>query len=135
MDNNLSNIEFVRLQANSFGERSKIYEKLDYKPAPPDYKGKLPWTVQQQIAATNGIQYADRVGKLNDYPTYELPVKKVDNGLMLDIGTGWGRWLEAGAAKGYIPVGIDLRLEFCQAAHAYSAAADSAGKPTDITKR
>ena len=58
MDNNLSNIEFVRLQANSFGERSKIYEKLDYKPAPPDYKGKLPWTVQQQIAATSDIQYA-----------------------------------------------------------------------------
>ena len=43
---------------DSFGERSKIYEKLDYKPAPPDYKGKLPWTVQQQKAATNGIQYA-----------------------------------------------------------------------------
>ena len=57
---------------DSFGERSKIYEKLDYKPAPPDYTGKLPWTVQQQIAATNGIQYADRVGKLTDYPTYEL---------------------------------------------------------------
>ncbi len=27
-----------------------------------------------------------------------------------------GRWLVAGAAKGYIPVGIHLRLEFCQAA-------------------
>ena len=60
MDNNFTNIEFVR--KDSFGERSKIYEKLDYTPQPPDYKGKLPWTVQQQIAATNGIQYADRVG-------------------------------------------------------------------------
>ena len=82
---------------DSFGERSKIYEKLDYKPAPPDYKGKLPWTVQQQIAATNGIQYADRVGKLTDYPTYELPVKNKSADLMLNISTGWG------VAKGYIP--------------------------------
>ena len=83
----------------------------------------------------------DRVGKLTDYPTYELPVKNISAGLMPDIGTGWGRWLVAGAAKGYIPVGIDLRLEFCQAAHAYSAAADSAtdssgqaGKPADFKK-
>ncbi len=67
----------------SFGERSKIYEKPDYTHQPPDYTGKLPRTVQQQIAATNGIQYADRVGKLSDYPTYELPVKKVNTGLML----------------------------------------------------
>lgn len=97
-------------------ERAKIYEKLDYLPQPIGYKGKLPWTVQQQIAATNGIQYVDRIGKLKDYPSYELPVKKVVDGLMLDIGTGWGRWLVAGADKGYIPIGIDLRLEFCQAA-------------------
>ena len=95
-------------------ERSKIYEKLESIPQPDTYKGKLPWIVQQQIAATNGIQYVDRVGKLNDYPRYELPVKKVDKGLMLDIGTGWGRWLVAGAEKGYIPIGIDLRFEFCQ---------------------
>ena len=116
MGNHLTDIEF---------ERSKIYEKLDYLPQPENYKGKLPWRIQQQIAATNGIQYADRVGKLTDYPTYELPVRKVSDGLMLvyppypprrsrrNIGTGWGRWLVAGAAKGYIPVGIDLRLEFC----------------------
>ena len=30
----------------------------------------------------------------------KLPVKKVSTGLMLDIGTGWGRWLVAGAVKG-----------------------------------
>ncbi len=101
----MPNIEF---------ERSKIYEKLETLPQPESYKGKLPWAVQQQIAATNGIQYVDRIGKLNDYPRYELPVKKADKGLMLDIGNGWGRWLVAGAEKGYIPVGIDLRLEFCQ---------------------
>lgn len=108
-------------------ERSKIYENLEYLPEPENYSGKLPWTVQQQIAATNGIQYVDRIGKLKDYPRYELPVKKVENGLMLDIGTGWGRWLVAGAAKGYIPVGIDLRLEFCQTARQTLQAAGSNG--------
>ena len=106
-------------------ERSKIYEKLDYVQEQPGYKGKLPWAVQQQIAATNGIQYVNRIGKLRDYPKYELPVRRVDKvdevdrvnkALMLDIGTGWGRWLVAGSEKGYIPVGIDLRLEFCQTA-------------------
>ena len=49
----------------SFGERSKIYEKPDYTHQPPDYTGKLPWTVQQPIAATIGIEYANMVGKLN----------------------------------------------------------------------
>ena len=107
MNNKIGNIEF---------ERSKIYEKLDYLPEPENYEGVLPWRVQQQIAATNGIQYVDRIGKLKNYPIYELPVEKVEAGLMLDIGNGWGRWLVAGSAKGYIPVGIDLRLEFCQAA-------------------
>lgn len=95
-------------------ERSKIYEKLDYKPQPLEYKGKLPWTIQQQIAGTNGIQYIDRIGKMKDYPVYELPVNKVEDGIMLDIGCGWGRWLVAANKKGYIPIGIDLRLEFCK---------------------
>ena len=97
-------------------ERSKIYEQLDYQPEPEGYKGKLPWTVQQQIAATNGVQYVDRIGKLDDYPQYELPVNPKPGGVMLDIGTGWGRWLVAGANKGYIPVGADIRLEFCKTA-------------------
>ena len=68
MDNNLSNIEF---------DRSKIYEKLDYTPQPPDYQGKLPWKVQQQIAATNGIQYADMVEKLAENLSNELSIKKL----------------------------------------------------------
>jgi len=97
-------------------DRQRIYEKLEYKPKPANYSGKLPWIVQQQIALTNGKQYADKVGKLIDYPVYELPVSAVKEGLMLDIGPGWGRWLIAGANKGYIPVGADLRLEFCEAA-------------------
>lgn len=95
--------------------RAKIYEKLNYNPEPDNYHSNIPWTVQQQISATNGIHYGDRVGKLLNYPIYELPVPPVtNNGLFLDIGCGWGRWLVAGSNKGYIPIGIDLRLEFCE---------------------
>lgn len=100
---------------NTF-DRSKIYEKLTPVDQPKEYNKKLPWVVQQQIAATNGMHYIDRLGKLKDYPKYQLPVPKVSSGIMLDIGNGWGRWLVAGANKGYIPVGIDIRLEFCEAA-------------------
>lgn len=94
--------------------RKKIYEQIDYLPKPENYNSRIPWVVQQQISATNGVHYADKVGKLNDYPIFELPVKEVDNGLFLDIGCGWGRWLVGGHNKGYIPIGIDIRLEFCK---------------------
>lgn len=94
--------------------RKKIYEQIDYLPKPENYNSKIPWVVQQQISATNGVHYADRVGKLKDYPIFELPVKKVNTGIFLDIGCGWGRWLIGGHNKGYIPIGIDLRLEFCK---------------------
>jgi hypothetical protein len=35
---------------------------------------------------------------------------------MLDIGTGWVRWLISGEKKGYTSVGADIRLEFCKTA-------------------
>jgi ubiquinone/menaquinone biosynthesis C-methylase UbiE/uncharacterized protein YbaR (Trm112 family) len=105
------------LNINEDFNRSKIYEKMDYAPEPAGYSSNIPWVVQQQIAATNGIHYVDRIGKLKDFPIFELPVPAVTGEkLMLDIGNGWGRWLVAGANKGYIPVGLDIRLEFCQTA-------------------
>jgi len=95
--------------------RKKIYEKLDYLPEPPGYNAEVSWIVQNQIAATNGVHYIDRIGKLNTYPYYELPVPQtVGEKIMLDIGSGWGRWLISGNKKGYIPVGVDIRLEFCE---------------------
>lgn len=96
-------------------DKTKIFEELEFRSKPDGYSKKLPWIVQLQIAATNGKQYQDIIGTLDDYPQYDLPVPKVEHGLMLDIGSGWGRWLVAGAKKGYIPVGIDLRLGFCKA--------------------
>ena len=49
-------------------DRTKIYENLDHQPEPEGYNKKIPWIVQQQVAATNGIHYVDRIGKLDDYP-------------------------------------------------------------------
>ena len=97
--------------------RSKIFEKLELIPEPKNYSSSIPWVVQNQIAATNGFHYLDQIGKLKEYPVYELPVEKVTGQkLMLDIGCGWGRWLIAGSNKGYTPVGVDIRLEFCETA-------------------
>ena len=101
-----------QLEIDEFN-RLKIFEKLDYREEPEAYKSNIPWKVQMQIAATNGKQYQDIVGKLTDYPEFNLPFKR-GNGLLLDIGCGWGRWLVSASKKGYTPIGIDLRLEFCE---------------------
>jgi SAM-dependent methyltransferase/uncharacterized protein YbaR (Trm112 family) len=112
----------------------RIYEKLSTAPEPENYSGKIPWIVQQQIGATNGVHYVDTIGKLHEYPIPDLPVSGgKENQLLLDIGCGWGRWLVASSRKKFIPVGIDLRLEFCEIArkvvidngsHAYTVVAD-----------
>ncbi len=95
----------------------RIYERLETRPLPSDYSGKIPWVVQQQIAATNGIHFVNSIGNLREYPIPEIPVEHANgNDLLLDIGNGWGRWLVAAANKNYIPVGIDIRLEFCETA-------------------
>jgi uncharacterized protein len=98
--------------------KERVYERLDTRPQPPHYDGKIPWVVQQQIAATNGIHFLNTIGTLSEYPIPEIPIS-YSNGtadLLLDIGNGWGRWLVAAANKDYIPVGIDIRLEFCETA-------------------
>lgn len=104
------------MDTNEF-EKSKIFEKLDYAPEPKGYHKNIPWKVQQQIAATNGIHYVSAIGKLKSFPIPDIPIPASANrGLLLDIGNGWGRWLVGAGRKGYIPVGIDIRLEFCETA-------------------
>lgn len=95
-------------------DRTKIYEKLEYEPEPPGYDGLVPWVVQQHVAGSNGNHYRDLVGKLKEIPIPTLPAPGVAGGLMLDVGCGWGRWLVAGARKGFIPVGVDLRVGLCK---------------------
>jgi len=98
----------------------RIFEDLIIKDKSKSDVSDMNWLIQNQIAATNGIHYTDRLGKLLNIPEYNLP-QIVNNrqGLMLDIGAGWGRWLRAGAAKGMIPVGIDIRLAFCKTQQEY----------------
>jgi uncharacterized protein len=106
----------MRLMDNSEEIRKRIFERLHTSPQPADYRGNIPWTVQQQIAATNGIHFVNNIGKLEAYPIPEIPVDPAANpgkDLLLDIGCGWGRWLVASGRKNYIPIGIDIRHEFC----------------------
>jgi SAM-dependent methyltransferase len=79
---------------------------------------KIPRYVQEMIAATNGRQYQGLVGRLETLPIPELPGKVQEEAKgggrkkwMLDIGSGWGRWLLAGANAGFVPVGLELKLE------------------------
>src|ERR1700688_4751201 len=99
----------------SIFDRNKIYENLESDPQPENYRGTLPWAIQQQIAATNGVHFKGAIGLLKEYPIPPLPFKGVKkSGLFLDIGCGWGRWLVSAARKNYLPIGIDLRFEFCK---------------------
>jgi ubiquinone/menaquinone biosynthesis C-methylase UbiE/uncharacterized protein YbaR (Trm112 family) len=94
--------------------KSIIYRR-GTPPEPKGFNSKIPWTVQHQIAVTTGKVFNSIVGNMTEYPTYSIPLPKTATPkLMLDIGSGWGRWLVAGHDLGYIPVGFDIRLEFCE---------------------
>ena len=74
--------------------------------------------IQEMIAATNGKHYRPLMGRLKSLPIPELPRRvrleaagKGRKPWMLDIGSGWVRWLLAGANAGFIPVGLELKLE------------------------
>jgi len=84
---------------------------------------EIPNYIQEMIAATNGKHYRPLMGRLTSLPIPELPgkVKEEAKGggrkkWMLDIGSGWGRWLLAGANAGFVPVGLELKLEPAQLA-------------------
>jgi len=74
--------------------------------------------VQDWVAATNGRLYRDLIGKLTSYPVppWPGPMPRSSGSLVLDIGCGWGRWMLSSAAAGYVPIGIDVKLEALQAA-------------------
>jgi len=75
--------------------------------------------VQECIQGTNGTLYKNLIGKLSSYPIPDIPIPHAlsSNSLFLDIGVGWGRWMAAAAQKGYLPLGIDIKLESCVAAN------------------
>jgi SAM-dependent methyltransferase len=86
-------------------------------------KMEIPTYVQEMIAATNGRHYQGLIGRLKTLPIPDLPEKvrkeaqsRERKKWMLDIGSGWGRWLLAGANAGFMPVGLELKLEAARVA-------------------
>jgi ubiquinone/menaquinone biosynthesis C-methylase UbiE/uncharacterized protein YbaR (Trm112 family) len=73
--------------------------------------------VQRWVAGTNGRMYEPLIGKLKRYPIPVWPGRKAAGkpSLLLDIGVGWGRWMVSAARAGYVPVGIDIKLDGLQA--------------------
>jgi uncharacterized protein YbaR (Trm112 family)/SAM-dependent methyltransferase len=72
--------------------------------------------MKHQLSSTQGQHYDDQNNRIDYYPDYSLPVPctRKENALMLEVGPGWGRWLVSGAKKGYIPIGVDMRLSHTQ---------------------
>jgi len=94
--------------------------------------------VQEWVAGTNGRLYVPLIHRLTRYPIPEWPLPPDGCGLVLDVGCGWGRWMVSAGRRGYLPVGIDVKLEPLQAARrvlrahgikAYVVAADLARLP------
>jgi SAM-dependent methyltransferase len=77
-----------------------------------------PWMVDQ-VASTQGLHYLDQDNNITHYPQYNLPVPapKKENALMLEIGSGWGRWMVAGSKKGYIPLALDFDIRHIKSVH------------------
>jgi SAM-dependent methyltransferase/uncharacterized protein YbaR (Trm112 family) len=72
--------------------------------------------VQQWVAGTNGRLYVPVINKLKRYPIPNIPITPATGNLLLDIGCGWGRWMVSAAKSGFLPVGLDIKLEAVQAA-------------------
>jgi SAM-dependent methyltransferase/uncharacterized protein YbaR (Trm112 family) len=63
------------------------------------------------VGATNGLAYANQIGRLREYPIpTNLPAPSVRGQALLDVGCNWGRWSVAASRKGYKVVGIDPSL-------------------------
>ena len=84
--------------------------------------GKIDAAISYLIGATSGLAYVNLIGRLQDYPIPEIPIDRGNGGLLLDIGSNWGRWSLAAARKGWSVIGIDPSLGALMAARrAFSA--------------
>src|SRR5258708_350775 len=95
---------------------------------------------QERVAHTNGNLYKPLINRLSRYPISRWPAESpgATEALLLDIGCGWGRWMVSAGQAGYIPVGIDVKVEALRAARrvlrdhglrGYVVAADFQGLP------
>lgn len=74
------------------------------------------WYVQRAISQTNGNLYRPLINRLPRYPIPNCPLPRGTGQLLLDIGCNWGRWMLSASRNGYVPVGIDVKLDALQAA-------------------
>lgn len=72
--------------------------------------GKVDPAISYLVGATSGWGYVNLIGKLGSYPIPEIPVGHGNGELLLDVGSGWGRWSVSAARKGWRVVGIDPSL-------------------------
>ena len=87
-----------------------------------DKSSKIDAAISYLIGATSGLAYVNLIGRLQDYPIPEIPIDRGNGGLLLDIGSNWGRWSLAAAHKGWSVIGIDPSLGALMAARrAFSA--------------
>jgi SAM-dependent methyltransferase len=71
---------------------------------------KVDPVVSYLVGATSGFGYVDLIGNLATYPIPNIPVGSGDGELLLDVGSGWGRWSVSAARKGWRVIGIDPSL-------------------------
>jgi SAM-dependent methyltransferase len=72
--------------------------------------------VQNVLVGSCGNLYKKLRHNLRTYPIPDIELPEGEGRLLLDVGSGWGRWCVAAARRGYVPVGIDARLGAARAA-------------------
>jgi 2-polyprenyl-3-methyl-5-hydroxy-6-metoxy-1,4-benzoquinol methylase len=72
--------------------------------------------VSDWIVNTNGNLYRRVRGKLPRHPIPEWPLDQSHQGLLVDLGCGWGRWSIAAARAGLSPIGVDVHIDALAAA-------------------
>jgi SAM-dependent methyltransferase len=71
---------------------------------------KVDPVVSYLIGVTCGLGYVHLTGNLTTYPIPDIPIGSGDGELLLDVGSGWGRWSVYAARKGWRVIGIDPSL-------------------------
>lgn len=77
----------------------------------PVYRGDY---ISRLVASAAGYLYKPLIGRLDDYPIPDIPIR--GSGTLLDVGCNWGRWTISAAQKGFKVVGIDSALDALLAA-------------------
>ena len=68
--------------------------------------------VEWDIAMAGGFTTFDRLCRLHDYPIPHLDLPAL-GGVLVDVGSNWGRWACAAGRAGYTVLAIDTQLPAC----------------------